>query len=403
MKKLLSVLLVLVLTVSLCGCDFNTKQLEYIAEELLELMPDDKTIVEEYYVFPPEYNAAYNSLSDKQKQIYRKIYAISEKMPEGYVAVSKQYDDVIRDISLSYTAVLYDHPEIFWMPSTYIVGEQNTGFSKEVLLSFNYQISGDTTKYSVTKTKRNEMRKELENKVNSIISSFSENDGEFEKEKKINDYICQNTEYVKQGEWVDTAYGCLINKKALCEGYSKAFKLLCNEVGIECDLIVGYSEGEGHMWNSVNIDNKHSFVDVTWNDNPDFPYLYFNITTEQISYYHTFMPLFSEMEEDSVIKGNSFNFVERVCEFKGNTYYDKYGFVLDDFDASNYASVAAEIISNTDIGDKKSVELLLSSNELKKEFENNPEKFLIKIQRHLKDLVITAYAFERDVLIIFFE
>lgn len=393
----------MVLIVSLCGCDFNTKQLEYIAEEFIGLFSREKTIVEEYYVFPPEYNAAYNSLSNKQKQIYRKIYAISEQMPEGYVAVSKQYEDVIRDISLSYTAVLYDHPEIFWMPSTYIIGEQNTGFSKEILLSFNYQISGSTTKYSVTKTKRDEMRKELENKVNSIISAISENDGEFEKEKIINDYICQNTEYVKQGEWVDTAYGCLINNKALCEGYSKAFKLLCNEVGIECDLIVGHAGGEGHMWNSVNIDNKHSFVDVTWNDNPDFPYLYFNITTEQISYDHTFMPLFSEMEEDSVIKGNSFNFVERVCEFKGNTYYDKYGFALDDFDASNYSTVAAEIINNTEIGDKKSVQLLLSSNELKKEFENNPEKFLIKIQRHLRNLVITAYAFERDVLVIYFE
>lgn len=430
MKKIISVILVLVFLFSLCGCKVNTENIEsyiqnietyvedvesyisdvesYISEvetyveDLADILPGEEIIVEEYYVFPPEFNAAYNSLSSKQKELYRKIYAVTEQMPEGYVAISKDYDNIINDISISYTAVLYDHPEIFWMPSTYIVGERESKFGNEILLAFNYQASTGVIEYAVSKTERDKMRKELDEKANAIISNIPETDSEYEKEKKINDYICQNTEYVKTGDFVDSAYGCLINGKALCEGYSKAFKLLCNKVNIECDLIVGYADDEGHMWNSVNIDNKHSFVDVTWNDRPEFPYLYFNITTEQILYDHTFLPLFSEVSNEPNLQGGAFNFVERICEFTGNSYYEMSGLALSDFNLSDYGRVAAEIIKNN-ANEEGSLQILLSGEGIKNEYEKGAERFLIKIQRHLFDYQITAYAFERDILIIYFE
>ena len=60
----------------------------------------------------------------------------------------------------------------------------------------------------------------------------------------------------------------------VCEGYSRAFKILCNGLNIPCVLVVGhnarssrYSSGESHMWNEVKMDDGQWYaVDVTWND-----------------------------------------------------------------------------------------------------------------------------------------
>ena len=59
----------------------------------------------------------------------------------------------------------------------------------------------------------------------------------------------------------------------VCEGYARAFKVLCDIVGIPNVLAVGnarfslYQRGEDHMWNEVQMDDSLWYgVDVTWND-----------------------------------------------------------------------------------------------------------------------------------------
>ena len=61
----------------------------------------------------------------------------------------------------------------------------------------------------------------------------------------------------------------------VCEGYSKAFKYLCdlstfNDPTFECRTITGYMAGGtgagGHMWNIVTLDGKHYLVDITNSD-----------------------------------------------------------------------------------------------------------------------------------------
>ena len=55
----------------------------------------------------------------------------------------------------------------------------------------------------------------------------------------------------------------------VCEGYARAFKLLCDRLNIPCVLITGtsYPSGERHMWNCVQMDDGQWYgVDVTWND-----------------------------------------------------------------------------------------------------------------------------------------
>ena len=61
----------------------------------------------------------------------------------------------------------------------------------------------------------------------------------------------------------------------VCEGYARAFQMLCNQLQIPCVLVDGAAisylgdSPEEHMWNYVQIDGGWYAVDVTWND----PYL----------------------------------------------------------------------------------------------------------------------------------
>ena len=58
----------------------------------------------------------------------------------------------------------------------------------------------------------------------------------------------------------------------VCEGYARAFQVLCNKLNIPCVLVDGPAVDsltgtpESHMWNYVQIDGGWYAVDVTWND-----------------------------------------------------------------------------------------------------------------------------------------
>ncbi len=406
MKRFIALGLMMVfILLSFCGCNVidTISELTMTITEVKDT--EVEVITEEYYIFSPEFDSCYNSLNSNQKEIYKKIYSICEEMPKGYIKICKDYEKAVKDITVAYRAVLNDHAEIFWMPESYIVGRNSGGgYKKDICITFDGKTAhGKTVKYPVTITERNKMRRVLNSKVEALVNEAQKQKSQFEKEKFFNDYICANTEYVPDERFINTSYGCLVNKKAICEGYSRAFKLLCNKVGIECDLIVGKADGEGHMWNSVNIDGKHSYVDVTWNDRPDYPYFYFNITDEQLLFDHTLSPLHNDMPETEIMAGISFNFVKRVCSYMGNGYYEKYGYVLGDHFEYEYAEKAAQQITQNVNAKAEYTDFWLKSDRIKNEFISDEKAFIRNIQRKLNGIRITSYAFQRDILVIYCE
>lgn len=55
--------------------------------------------------------------------------------------------------------------------------------------------------------------------------------------------------------------------KPVCEGYARAFQLICNELEIPCVLVSGIGNDEEHMWAYVQMEDGIWYaMDVTWND-----------------------------------------------------------------------------------------------------------------------------------------
>ncbi len=413
MKRIIALLLCLCFFVTLCGCDVKSMFEDFsisqvfaeIKSQILGFGTEGQTIeiVEEYYVSSPEFDSCYNVLNSKQRKIYKKLYSAAETMPDGFVKLCTGYDGVYKDISLAYKAVLNDHAEIFWMPDTYLLGNNKSVNDSNIYIAFNYSDDTKEASYVVPIEERDKMRSELQNEVTKILVSISITDDEYEKEKLINDYICANTEYNKEAEFSNTAYGCIVLKQALCEGYARAFKLLCNEAGIECELVLGLADGVGHMWNAVNIDGMHNYVDVTWNDQNDNSYAYFNITQKQLEFDHVIAPTFKERTAEEIIQGKQFNFTFRKCTYTGNTFYRKENRVIDYINEYDYAEFIAQVITKQAGNGVYSAEFLLESESLIEKFNNENDAFLYKIQYRLDDFVINGYLFERDVLTLFYE
>ncbi|MEE0944471.1 MAG: hypothetical protein UIM24_03355 [Clostridia bacterium] len=68
----------------------------------------------------------------------------------------------------------------------------------------------------------------------------------------------ENTNYLA---W--TTYSALVGDRiSVCQGYSLAFKLLCDMAGIEC----GYAVSAKHIWNIAECNGNYYHIDVTWDD-----------------------------------------------------------------------------------------------------------------------------------------
>lgn len=120
-----------------------------------------------------------------------------------------------------------------------------------------------------------EKAEETDRKVQEILDSLDlEDKTEYQKIKAIYNYICDNVEYEASEESGDirrTAYGALVEGKAVCQGYSVSLYRLLLEAGIDNRIILG--EGiapsgikAAHTWNIVELYDKYYYLDATWDD-----------------------------------------------------------------------------------------------------------------------------------------
>lgn len=106
----------------------------------------------------------------------------------------------------------------------------------------------------------------LDNKIASIIKSLKlTNASDYEKVKKIHDYVINRASYDTKLK-KSSAYDLLIDQTAVCEGYTLAAYRLFTDAGLECRVITGSGDGESHAWNIVKVDGQWYNIDLTWDD-----------------------------------------------------------------------------------------------------------------------------------------
>ena len=230
----------------------------------------------------------YNQLDDFDKAVYEIFYdMIMHKDVEGY---SRNFDfpvslyaEKAANMYQVYDAMIYDHPEFFYLE-----------LSEDPRVNINGLTVGNNTSVSFT------LNPGIENE-NYMIGAFeyaadcfmedinlytSDAEIELQIHDKLIDLVAYDYAALDRDPGTDlahTAYGALVDdghgleNRAVCSGYSKAFQYLLKKAGIMSVQVAGTGKSviggmpyEGlHGWNLVLLDGEWYETDCTWDD-PNF-------------------------------------------------------------------------------------------------------------------------------------
>lgn len=271
-------------------------------------------------------NFYYNQLDEYGKIIYDKLYKNLDKLKTGtYTAdFDTTFDDLLHQengsdilnnsFQLAINALTFDNPDLFYIDITKI----------NLVTKITTRAFSTTYRISIGGNGKSYLSDEFDglSKVNSEIANIENikkdillktGSDKVENLKIVHDYLIDSIEYdVEAGKNVYNVYGALVDKKAVCEGYARTYKLLLDEIGIPCIIACGTGtnrtgETESHAWNYVQIDNTWYAIDVTWDD----PVIIGNGTLTDSLKYRYFLLGSDEFFKDHYEDGNiaaGFNF-----------------------------------------------------------------------------------------------
>lgn len=275
---------------------------------------------------------AYDTLTtDAQRKAYRamenSLFAFTNEGggENGRCQLARAYIPRLSsgEIYMVKEAVTADHPEVFWLCKAYD-------------LEYNFKEGDYMILYSMYSYDEALVRvRALENAISAYLCDMTKGLDEYEREKFIHDRLVTECDYDSGAASSDSgagdassAYGALVNHRAVCGGYTAAMKLLMDRVGIESIPVRGTAEGVGHVWLLTNIEGEWYHLDPTWDDpvvteaTLTIHYDYFNISDDMVSQDHDLAENYSALTEESIRNGEAgnafYNFT--VPKAKATTY-----------------------------------------------------------------------------------
>ena len=226
------------------------------------------------------YRYCYYELNENEQKLYSVIMQSIYTQPER-IEVPELVDG---DLSKVFKALSLDNPDLFNL------GLNCSLYSKGLKTYFEPEYIIPYEEYTVKLREVNDI-------VAVIIDGASIYTSNYEKEKYVHDYIINHCSYIEPGEslMANTMYGCLVEGRASCEGYSRTFQYIMSALNIDNRLVTGESADDGvnytnHMWNFVVLDGNGYFVDLTWDDpraeGNVLRHTYFNVNTNDIFIKH---------------------------------------------------------------------------------------------------------------------
>lgn len=158
--------------------------------------------------------------------------------------------------------IIQDNPHLFHLETTQI----------------NYQRVGDRVTISTdnvyTPAEYKKIYGGLLEKTKKVLAGASKCKTDYEKFRYLHDYLARNVVYKlnvsgkKAQREIHTIVGPLLNGACVCDGYARAFRLLCDQLKLSCIVVSGMAVADGkeerHAWNFVRLNGKVYHVDVTW-------------------------------------------------------------------------------------------------------------------------------------------
>ena len=392
MKRFVLALTALLLSVSLCSCYFqprvhftnqsssgSAQDAPSQTDEAIGYQVDEDgcwTIERPDYTRSPLYEPvttpySYLHLTERGER-FRSLYG---RMEEAVYCLTDHpcddYEDLydVKPVVLSgvYTreevesaliSVLDDEPEIFWMTSDIKLTTDEKKQETTVELQSSY------TPQQVVR-----MMDGLNTALSTFFSGITANMTPYEREEYVYTYLIDHCAYDKSVNDSDDygydhpaiydMYGVMVEGKAVCEGYSRAFDYLCSQLGIDTVCVGGILKENGeikellHSWNAVKLDGEWYWADVTWDDwdeeNEDtIVYLYLNLDDKTMFLDHELFRTYDQYtaEEYEALTYTVNTFLPPACTATKYSYILRESVKLTDIDSDELVDGIVQAADN---------------------------------------------------------
>lgn len=207
----------------------------------------------------------YSRLSSYEKQVYRDIYdcwATGDCIARILLPGSEFKLPSGVDLHQIVTYIIEENPHLFHLETT----------------QFTYNRLGSEVSIRAENVySRNEYKdiyRKLISRVSNITEKAKQYGTDYDRLLFLHDYLAENLTYdtglpnARSQREIHTVVGALLNSACVCDGFARAFRLLCDQLHISCIVAVGQSTQSGnsgpHAWNFVKLGNRVFHVDVTW-------------------------------------------------------------------------------------------------------------------------------------------
>lgn len=349
LKKL--VLLCLALSLLLCSCDIlgaeDADFDEIVIPNNIPLVSEDNT--DSVPLRTPDRVICSNYGRDYLPEEYKDVY---DRVKNGLLNRSDEINLGGRfdedEITLIFRIVYSDNPVISWVEP-----------------SFSYmtnEIMGTVTaipNYSIGKAEVKQRVSDMLEASNAILDKMPAFTDEFDKVHYIHDALAGMIDYDMGAQDRSASYAALLNGKATCEGYAKAYQFVLNQAGIEALMAFG-DAGEAHSWNVVRINGNYYHSDLTWDDaivvgeNEDIEYLshaYMTMNDAQISKSHTINPYYPNYELPE-------------CNSSADNFFVREKLVVTEVDMTNVEPVLSAALSEALSLKRNAVQFICKSDEV---------------------------------------
>lgn len=197
----------------------------------------------------------YSHMNKQQQAVYHAMKTGIQSLAPSFPCPrmeGKELTDVFLKLRL-------DCPEIFFVSGfhfRYYPDSANVELSPEYLFDKNK-----------IKDHQKAMKARVEKLVRPAVTMT-----ELEKEQYVHDFICQNVRYDKlKKSYSHEILGPLGQGVGVCEGIAKTVKILCDQLGIWCIVVISEANQEKnikyrHAWNIVKIGGAYYHLDATFDN-----------------------------------------------------------------------------------------------------------------------------------------
>jgi hypothetical protein len=226
----------------------------------------------------------FSKLTDGEKNLYNHITGALDRFEPALSIHAGMGKDFTVDMVKILTHVLLDNPGYFYLDKSRIVTKQTPMY---IQLCFQYDY---------TQAEAGQLSSEIKEKIVAFMCEYIEPKmTPLAKQLAVHKYLQATVkpEYQNKDKDSYSVVGALIRRSCVCEGFAKAYKLLCDYLRVASIVVTGEGIREGrreaHAWNITRIKGITAHTDITWDTIAGVgAYDYFNLCDADIAADHTF-------------------------------------------------------------------------------------------------------------------